>query len=42
MKGCGCSLAIITGILGLFFWPLWLLTIAGIILYGFGNSGKKE
>jgi len=41
MKGFGCLTAIITAILGLFFWPLWLLTIVGIILFAIAGSRKQ-
>jgi hypothetical protein len=40
MQGCGCLLVIVTGVMGLFFWPLWLLTIAGVIMAVSG--GKKK
>ena len=38
MKGCGCLIAVVTGFLGIFFWPLWLLTIVGVIMYGIGSE----
>jgi hypothetical protein len=41
MKGCGCLLAIATGLIGFFFWPLWLLTIAGVLMYAVAPKEKE-
>ena len=32
MRGCGCLMAVVTGVIGIFFWPLWVLTIVGVLM----------
>lgn len=39
-RGCGCLVAIVTAVAGFFFWPLWILTIAGVLL--FALAGRKK
>lgn len=38
MQGCGCLLAIVSGAFGLCFWPLWLLTVCGVIMMAMGQK----
>ncbi|MCI0675414.1 MAG: hypothetical protein L0Y42_06515 [Phycisphaerales bacterium] len=38
MKGCGCLIVLVTGVLGLFFWPLWLVTVVGAIFMLMGGQ----
>ncbi len=42
MQGCGCLLALVSAIAGIFFWPLWLLTLGGIIMFTIEAKNKKK
>ena len=39
MQGCGCLLAVVSLVGGFFYWPLWILTVAGVLL--FALSGRR-
>ena len=39
-RGCGWLIAIATTFLGIFFWPLWLQTIVGVLMALLGGRRK--
>jgi hypothetical protein len=42
MSGLGFALVLITGILGFFYGPLWILTFVGFVMIYLGGSSKRR
>ncbi len=42
MEWIGLLAAIVTGLLGILFWPLWILTAISLVYVGLGFFAKKK
>ena len=42
MRGCGCLLALVTAVAGIFFFPLWILTLGGIVMFAMALAPQRR